>query len=374
MKHILFIGHQDARMFLRDPGAYVWLFVLPTMIMLMMGFMLRGPSGPNVARPSVRIENQDTGHLGSVLVHEMGRQGLRVVEGEGAASCEVVIPEDFTARVIAKERVNLVFAKTAGGDEAAAVLVEARLFRALAALNGRLVEAAMQGGDAPLSEASLQALDERRDPVTVESRFAGHKPRPVGFAFSLPGNLVVYLMVNLLIFGGSSIAEQRATGMLRRVVVSPVRKIELIFGKIYGLMLLGGAQVVVFLALGCVLPGVNLADGFGGILLTLLVFAWVAASLGVLAGSVLKAEDRIVGICLMAGLAMGALGGCWWPLDIAWPPLRAAAHLVPTGWAMDALHQLITFGGGLAAAAPAIGVVALFGLAANIAAVRFFRV
>jgi|GEM_PF-2890677 len=41
---------------------------------------------------------------------------------------------------------------------------------------------------------------------------------------------------------------------------------------------------------------------------------------------------------------------------------------------MDALHQLITFGAGLESAIDEIGVLALFGLAANLAAIRWFRV
>jgi hypothetical protein len=38
------------------------------------------------------------------------------------------------------------------------------------------------------------------------------------------------------------------------------------------------------------------------------------------------------------------------------------------------LHQMITFGAGLDRALPAIGVLTLFGLAANLAAARLYRV
>ena len=119
---------------------------------------------------------------------------------------------------------------------------------------------------------------------------------------------------------------------------------------------------------------VNLGDQLGSILLVLLVYVWVAASLGLLVGSVVRAEDKVAGLCVLASLVMAALGGCWWPLEIVPDGVKVIAHCVPTGWAMDALHQLITFGGGLGGASTALGVLALFGLAANIAAVKFFRV
>jgi ABC-type multidrug transport system permease subunit len=110
------------------------------------------------------------------------------------------------------------------------------------------------------------------------------------------------------------------------------------------------------------------------VLLTLAVFAWVAASLGVLIGSLVKSTDRVVGLCVLLSMLMAALGGCWWPLEVVPPTLKVIAHCLPSGWAMDALHQLISFGGGFAEAREEIGVLALFGLGLNLAAARLFRV
>lgn len=105
----------------------------------------------------------------------------------------------------------------------------------------------------------------------------------------------------------------------------------------------------------------------------LLVYSWVAASFGLLLGSVVRDEEKITGLCVLTSLVMAALGGCWWPLEIMPETMKRVAQAVPTSWAMEALHQLITFGNGLPAAAPALAVLAGFGLAANLAAIRFFR-
>jgi len=53
--------------------------------------------------------------------------------------------------------------------------------------------------------------------------------------------------------------------------------------------------------------------------------------------------------------------------------MKTLGHLVPTGWAMDALHQLISFGGGLETVLPKLGVLALFAIVANIGAAKMFR-
>ena len=107
--------------------------------------------------------------------------------------------------------------------------------------------------------------------------------------------------------------------------------------------------------------------------MTLVVFAWVAGSLGVLVGSVMAAEDRVTGICVLASLLMAALGGCWWPLEVGPPMLKTIALCTPNGWALQALHQLISFGSGFGPVVKPLLVLCGFGAVANLMAARFFR-
>jgi ABC-2 type transport system permease protein len=376
MRHVLLIGHHDARLFLRERSSYIWLFVVPLIFVYFMGLAVGGPGGPSVARPTVLIDNRDTGFLGRVFLKELGEQGLDVVGQKGVKGAErgITIPADFTQRVLGKDQVKLVFFKIEGSSDPAAALVEVRLMRALVAMNGRLIEHAVKSNGAAPTEDALVALLEEPNPVSLQSSYAGRRPRPVGFSLSLPGTLVMYLFLNLLVFGGASVANERRTGVLRRLTVNPVTRRDLVFGKMYGLMLLAGVQVVFFMIVGQYLFGVNVGENLFGIVLTLLVFSWVAASLGVLIGSLVKAEEKVVGLCLLLALPMAAIGGCWWPIEIVPKFLQYAALATPTGWALIGLHQLITFGGGLAEAGKAIVVLAAFGVAANLAAMRFFRV
>jgi ABC-type multidrug transport system permease subunit len=96
-------------------------------------------------------------------------------------------------------------------------------------------------------------------------------------------------------------------------------------------------------------------------------------SLGVFIGSVITSPEKVAGLCVLASMVMAALGGCWWPLEGVPDSLRTLAHVFPTAWALDALHQMITFGGGFAAASRAVGVLVLFAVTANLAAVKCFR-
>jgi ABC-type multidrug transport system permease subunit len=190
---------------------------------------------------------------------------------------------------------------------------------------------------------------------------------------SLPGILVMYLFINLAIFGGASVAAERRTGVLRRMSINPVTKTELMLGKLYGLMLLAAVQVVFFMIVGQFVFKVNIGENLLGITATLFVFSWLSASVGLLLGFLLKSEDRVVGLALMIGIPMAALGGCWFPMEIVPEFVRQIAHIFPTAWAMDSLHQLITFGSGFSGVLKQIGILAAYAVGANLIAVRFFR-
>jgi len=376
MNRILIIGHTDLRLFLKHRSAYVWLFVVPLAFVYFMGFAARGPGKAYNRTPPVLIENADTNFLGRVFLDELSAQNMWVLDptNRETAARVIRIPAGFTDNALHFKPTKLQFLKHDDSGEADAALIEVRLVRALVAMNGHLLEAATQtnsGGS--FTESQLRGIMARPNPVSLNAKFAGRRPVPSGFNFSLPGNLVMYLMMNLLVFGGSTIAAERRNGVIKRLMVHPVTRLELVMGKIYGLMLLGVVQILFFLAVGKFLFHVNLGANLPAVALTLLVFAWVAGSLGVLVGSLSAAEDRVTGICVLASLLMAALGGCWWPLEIGPPMMKTISLCTPTGWALQALHQLISFGSGFDAVWLPLAVLCVFGAAANLLAARFFR-
>jgi hypothetical protein len=296
MKRILDIGHTDLRLFLKHKSAYVWLFAMPLAFVYFMGFANHGPGKPYNRTPPVLVENADTNFLGRIFLDELSSQNMWLLDptNRETAARVIRIPADFTSRVLRQQQSKVQFLRHDASEEADAALIEVRLVRALIAMNGHLLEAATATNPPEaLTEAKLRAVMARPNPVSLNAKFAGRKPVPSGFNFSLPGNLVMYLMMNLLIFGGATVAAERRNGVIKRLMVHPVTRLELVMGKIYGLMLLGVVQIVFFLAVGKFLFHVNLGANLPAVTLTLLVFAWVAGSLGVLVGSLVAAHDRV---------------------------------------------------------------------------------
>jgi ABC-type multidrug transport system permease subunit len=49
---------------------------------------------------------------------------------------------------------------------------------------------------------------------------------------------------------------------------------------------------------------------------------------------------------VLAANLLGALGGCWWPIEVVPEFLQRLAWCLPTGWAMYGMHRLMNFGAG----------------------------
>ena len=376
MRNIFTIGHNDLRLFLKRKSAFIWLFFIPLAFVYFMGFANGGGNDPANRKPAVLIENLDTNFLGRILLDELSAQNMSLLDPTNRATAARIIriPADFSAKILWHQQSKVQFLKRNSSDEANAAIIQLRLLRALIAMNGHILEVSTgSNSNAPLTEAALRGVMATPNPVTLKASFAGRQPVPAGFNFSLPGNLVMYVMMNLLIFGGTTLASERNHGVIKRMLTSPIQRLEIVLGKIYGLLLLGLVQITFFLLLGKFLFHVNLGANLPGVLVILMAFAWVAASLGVLVGSLLAAADRVSGICVLVSLLLASLGGCWWPLELASPTLRTVALFTPTGWALKALNQLISFGSGFEVVLVPLAVLLAAGAAATWLAARYFR-
>jgi ABC-2 type transport system permease protein len=92
------------------------------------------------------------------------------------------------------------------------------------------------------------------------------------------------------------------------------------------------------------------------------VFAFSTGAFGVFFGSLFRNPEQVSAVSIVTTLAMSALGGCWWSIELVPRAFKVASFLFPTGWAMDGIHKIISFGYGMSAVAIDVAVLAGFGV------------
>jgi ABC-2 type transport system permease protein len=157
--------------------------------------------------------------------------------------------------------------------------------------------------------------------------------------------------------GAVAFIEVRRLGLPRRMLATPTPPGTLVAGETLGRLLIGLIQALVIIVGSAVLFGVNWGQPIG-VAAVVLLFGLVAAGFGIFVGTLFRTEQQAMGLSLLLGLGLAALGGCMVPLEVFSPTMKKVAHITPHAWANDAFAKLIGHGATLGAILPQLEVLA----------------
>jgi len=163
------------------------------------------------------------------------------------------------------------------------------------------------------------------------------------------------------IYGAVFLTIEKREGMLRRQLTLPMSRRGLLAGKVAGRVLVAGIQMAILVVAGRLLFRLDFGSSPLGLASILVSYAFAVAGIATFLGAVLENPEQASSVGMLVSLVMAALGGCWWPAEVMPAWLRAAAHVFPTTWAMEAFHTVISFGEGVGAVAAPCTVLIAFG-------------
>jgi ABC-type Na+ efflux pump permease subunit len=378
MKNILFIAWHDVRYQLRQGGTLVWLFVMPPIFFYFIGTVTGGFQGnltggtatpiviaaeaPGFLQDQIDLrlrENEfDTEWRESVVADAEGNLPRRVLTFDANLSTQVIAGEQVTASYDTRA--------SALSREFEAIRIQRSLYTAIAD-----VVVAESRSENPLDANALDELNAETRVWQLDVATAGKRQIiPNGFDQAIPGILVMFTLLILLTSGSSMLVVERMQGLLRRLASAPMTRGEVVAGKWGGRMVLAALQVGFAVIVGTVV--FKMQWGPDILMIAVVLAAWAAfcASAGLLLGSIAATEGQASGLGVLFANLLAALGGCWWPIEVTPGWMQTLQNFMPTGWAMDALHKLISFEAGAMSALPQVitllvGALLVAGLAIN---------
>jgi ABC-2 type transport system permease protein len=280
-------------------------------------------------------------------------------------SAAVLIPEGFDAGLRAREPVTVpvLVPGTAESSQAALAAVSAVVSRHAAQVQAARF-ASDRGGrsfDENLAAASRLQDADPAVPLRTEVVDSASNYLPLGFSYSAPTMLVLFVFISALA-GGAAMIQTRQYGILSRALAAPTRPRDLVGGEALAYLSLTVGQAVLIVAIGAFLFGVEWGNPFAA---AALIFVWalVGTGAGMLSGTLFRTPEQAGAIGPAVGIAFGMLGGCMWPLEIVPPTVRALGHVTPHAWAVDAWVEVLSRGGGLPQIAGYLGILALYAVA-----------
>ena len=356
----------------RDRTALFFLVVLPVVVILVIGTVV-GQQGSF----RVGLVDEGAGAEGGRIVAGLesssgvdlerfaGADAARTALRRGELDTVVVLPAGMDAALAARRQVEVTVLtdRTNATHRAAASAVSSVVADRAARIQAARVHQGVTGGALAGSEAVVEAIAEGVAPVAVRSTVvdseSGHLPS--GFGQSAPTMLVLFVFITSLA-GGGAVIESGRLGIHARMLAAPVTPRSIVAGESLSYLGIALAQSAIIVAVGVGVFGVRWGDPLAAAAVVT-VWALVGTGTGMLAGTLFRTPEQAAATGTMVGIAAGMLGGAMWPLEIVGPVMRAAGHLVPHAWAIDAWVEIMSRGGGVADVATELTVLAGFAVA-----------
>jgi len=354
LRDTLFIMRKDMKMMLMAKETLLWVFVMPIVFFYFIGTVTGGMSGgTQVVEQLALQEGENAGFLAEQLKQRLADQDYTLVTPGPVKyrqySRRLAIPTAFTDSVLAGRPVELVYANES--TEFAGDYHDIRMGRAVYTLLADLVVSS-ELGQPPTAE-SLAQLNQMPRPLQLEVNPAGERRHiPSGYEQTIPGTMVMFVLLVMGTSGAILLVIERKRGLLRRLAYTPISRTSIVLGKWAGKFCVGVVQIVFAMLAGTLLFKMNWGPDLFWVVLVMLVYGTLMAALGMLLGNLAPSEGVATAIGVIAANVLAALGGCWWPIEVTAAWMQKLQLFLPTGWAMDAMHKLISFGAGPGSVVP----------------------
>jgi ABC-2 type transport system permease protein len=275
----------------------------------------------------------------------------------------VIVPSGFARSLDAGEKAQV--AVLTDGSEPNS----AQLARAYAtALN------ATYGQQVLIAWADRQGLDPARA-GSIEPRLrTWYNPEGRSSNFLIPGLMVVIIMIVTVQQTAVTLVREREQGTAEQMMVSPLRRGELMIGKLLPWTLLAFADMLVIALISIWVFGLPLRGSAGFLAASSVVFVFAALGLGLIISAVAPSlETANISGLLIAFLPAFLLSGFAFPLDSIPVPLQWLSYAFPGRYMVAITRGVFLKGAGFPELWPQLAALAGYALIVLLASSVLYR-
>jgi ABC-2 type transport system permease protein len=329
----------------RDRRSLILTFLYPICMLVMYGYGIRY----DVDNVPLTILDYDHSAESRDLAEHMLRSGyfqlVRWAQTERdlnrdlnteASRAAVVIPRQFAARLRAGEPVS-VQAIIDGSDSNTATIAQGYLLAMIAAYSGTVVAGQSGALGAQLSTP----------PIELKSRI-WYNPELKSVNFIVPGIIAVIMMIVGAIMTAMSIVKEKERGTMEQILVSPIRPLEMMVGKIVPYVIIAFIDLVIIVCAGYLIFHVPIKGSL--LQLTALSLLYLTSSLGTgvfvstIADTMQSAMLAAIFISLLPSVL---LSGFVFPIENMPVAIQLITYLFPGRYFVTAIRGVYLKGVGL---------------------------
>jgi ABC-2 type transport system permease protein len=367
---ILDLAFKDLSQILRDKRSLLFVVAMPILFTFFMGFAYRGSTNQvntDPRTPLAVVNPQPDARLNQALMESLeASDAIRPVPQDentamdalhkGDVAGVLVIPFGFDeqANTGLVPQLKLIASSSSADGQSLYQLLRtpvSRLFSTVAIARISAEEQANPGEYVPAFslawskwKANSQLSLVRIEQAVAEksSDWTGGNP----YNQASPGILVQFAIFGL-ITSAQILVHERKSRTLERMMTTAMHPREIVGGHLLAMFALTFFQTTLLVIFGQYVLKVDyMREGLGTLLVAVALCLWVA-TVGLLIGVVAKEEQQVILYSMIAMFFFSALGGTWFPLEMAGGAFAAIGKLLPSAWAMNGFQNLLIRGLGM---------------------------
>lgn len=352
----------------RDRLTYAMILALPIIQLLLFGYAIN--DDPRNLPTAVLV--QDNGGFSRSILTALDNSGYFQVTLQARSTAEldralargdvqfaVVIPADFTRRVVRGDGAQILVEADASDPSATSGAVAA-----LASLPSQALSRELTG---PLANRAPGAQPFE---VVVHRRY---NPEAVTAYNIVPGLLGVILSMTLVMMTSLGMARERERGTMESLLATPVQPLEVMIGKLTPYVVVGLLQAAVILVMARLLFSVPMSGGWIALGAGLMLFIIGSLALGFLISTVAKTQLQAMQMSFFYMLPSILLSGFMFPFRGMPDWAQALGTAIPVTHFLRIVRGSLLKGVGLENAGPSLFALGLFVLVVGTLAMLRYR-
>ncbi len=358
----------------RDRATLVILLMLPLIQLLVFAFAVH----MNVQNIPLAVADQSMDEQSRAYVQALVNTGYFVLKANvadqnavmrlmdaGQVSAGVVIPTNFSEHI---QR----------GDAAVLALVDGSdIFTSQSANNaikaiGESFSAKVMTEDLKRAQSGMSAQQVTIPVLNANIRIL-YNPDLIDLWFIIPGMAAVLLQMQTILLTASAVVREREAGTIEQILVTPIRTLELMIGKMVPNVLIAMFNLLTLLGLGTFVFGVPFQGSIWLFLALSIPYIISGLGLGLLISTVSQNQRQVMQILMMITMVAIILGGFLFPRYTMPAVIQWIGNLFPLTYFIPISRAIISRGAGFAALTGDVLALTAYSIVILFLATRTFR-
>ncbi len=355
----------------RDPRTLALIIVIPIMQLFLLGYAATN----DVRNVPLAVLDQDRSSAARRLLdayraadyfritHAVSSERqLRDLIDRGVVRAGLIIPPNYGEKVHSGKPASVAFVLDGSDPTVASTALSAAQLIGQAHATAILAERAQRQGFGSNLESALEVRTQ-----------VWYNPDLISAYFMIPGVIGMILYALTSILTATAIVRERERGTIEQLIVTPIRPIELVVGKLFPYVVLAIINAIEVLVLGAWWFDVPVRGNLGLILALSGLFLLSSLGIGLFGSTIANTQQEAMLTVWMTLLPSIFLSGFFFPLEAMPKVLQWISYIFPLRYYLVIIRTLLLKGGGVSALWEQILALTLFGVVIMGAAARRFR-